>query len=59
MSERPGAVPTTGTGNEKQRTLTKSIFSPVFSHFPACASHTLMNCVLTEIQMRPRKPLPV
>ena len=55
MSEKPGAGPTTGTGNEKQRTLRKSIrSSPIFPHAP----RTL--CVLTdEMQMRPRKPLPV
>ena len=55
VSEKPGAGPTTGTGNEKQRTLRKSIrSSPIFPHAP----RTL--CVLTdEMQMRPRKPLPV
>ena len=42
MSERPGAGPTTGTGNEKQRTL-GNLSSPVFSHFIVCSSHTLLS----------------
>ena len=39
MSERPGAGPTTGTGNEKQRTLGKSILPGLLPFYSMLLAH--------------------